>query len=182
MVARILLAILVLTAFLSNAFPFTTLASGQICNLACCAGRAPHAAGSCMDGSCHAAISTRSKAQRRRQIISQPAERFCGLSTARSPLKPSTVIVAKKSGQRSHTEAWLESAGLKKPCESDCGTCSSSGFSSRTRERTVAALSHASKPRPPSAAGRFGANYSLTPQRAGLCNRSIPRGPPLSFS
>lgn len=184
-VARILVTALLLAAFLASVLPLTTLASGPMCNLACCAGRAPHAAGSCMSGSCYAVLSTRSKTHSHRRII-QPAERLCGLSVTKSLIKRSTVIAAKEAAQRSHdrerSEASLVATSLGKPCESDCGTCSVSSFSSRNRERSVAALAHADKPRPPSSVGRFGANSSPRPQRAGLYNRSIPRGPPSSFS
>ena len=179
-VAKILLAALVLVAFLASAFPLATLASGQMCNLACCAGRAPHAAGSCMDGSCHAALANRSRARRYRRTVVQSSEQLCGLARPKSLNKWSTAIAAKQASQRSETS--LAPTNLSKPCESDCGTCSVSSFSSRNRQRMFAALAFTSKPRPPSAAGRFDANSLVTSRRAALCNRSIPRGPPFSFS
>src|SRR5690349_10464722 len=52
-VVRTVLAVSLLLAFLASSFPLTTIASGPMCTLACCAGRPPHAAGSCMNGSCH---------------------------------------------------------------------------------------------------------------------------------
>ena len=53
-VSRLLVGATLLLSLLASSFPLGTLASGPMCTLACCAGRAPHAAGSCMNGSCHA--------------------------------------------------------------------------------------------------------------------------------
>jgi hypothetical protein len=184
--ARVFLAALLLVGFFSGILPLASLAGGPTCHLDCCAGRAPHAAGSCMNGTCHAVLSTRSQRHTHLQVITPPAEHLCGLPTTRSLINRLTVIAVKEGAQRTHdrarSETSLVATSLGKPCESDCGTCSVSSFSSRHRERTNAALAYANKPRPPSASDRPGANPSPAPQRAGLCNRSIPRGPPSSFS
>ena len=182
-VARILVTALLLAAFLASVLPLTTLASGPMCNLACCAGRAPHAAGSCMKGSCYAVLSTRSKTHKHHRII-QPTERLCGLSVTKSLIKRSTVIAAKEAAQRTddRSEASLVATSLGKPCKSDCGTCSVSSFSSRNRERSVAALAHADKPRPLSAGRHEHSASNQAMALDALCRRSRPRGPPISSS
>ena len=56
--ARTILAVtLLLTLLTGNIVWSAASAGGPMCTLACCAGRAPHAAGSCMNGSCQAGVS-----------------------------------------------------------------------------------------------------------------------------
>ncbi|PYS23280.1 MAG: hypothetical protein DMF72_09985 [Acidobacteria bacterium] len=57
-----------------------SVSAGNICTLACCAGRATHAAGSCMNGTCHTFLTGRSKTP----TIHVPlpvheSEKLCGL-------------------------------------------------------------------------------------------------------
>src|SRR5437660_6780439 len=74
--ARLILAVLLLAGLASTAAPLITNASGTLCKLSCCAGRAPHAAGSCMNGACHTFLR---KSQSGRLHVRPQVEHYCGL-------------------------------------------------------------------------------------------------------
>src|SRR2546430_2055706 len=130
------LATLLIAALLALNFPIEVLAAGaRACTLACCAGWPAHAAGSCMTGSCHAAIGN-SKA--RKKFATQSSETFCGLSLR-------TSVVAKRLAVRrlppngvfgnSSRQSELTATLFERPCASDCGAYTP-GFGTRKRPRT----------------------------------------------
>lgn len=83
-IARALLGAMLFFSVLASSFPLATLASGPMCTLACCAGRAPHAAGSCMNGSCHAFLTGHTKKIHiHHEAPTEQAEQLCGLSRLR---------------------------------------------------------------------------------------------------
>src|SRR6266404_9288329 len=183
---------MLLLAFLVSSFPLATIASGRMCALACCAGRAPHAAGSCMNGSCHAFRMGRLKTTLlHHQLPVQQYERLCGMprGTARARatlLRESVTLSYPVSSEQSPSSrgpeaARLSATGLGRPCQLDCGAgtfCSSS----QGRPRDASAISFADKPRPPSLARLDHSSLNLAKALDTLCRRSRPRGPPISFS
>src|SRR5947207_8718754 len=76
--ARAILAVMLLLSLLSGCFAFALASSAPLCRLACCAGRPPHAADSCLGGSCHAVIAGAKTKTRR--ALQQQSDRLCGLS------------------------------------------------------------------------------------------------------
>lgn len=186
-IARVILGASLLLSILSVNIPTAVVASGPMCTLACCAGRAPHAAGSCMNGSCHAFLNGRVKTSHiHRELPVQQSEQLCGLprtiarTTARLLSSSSTLTVGdhfKQSGEA----ASLSTGMLGKPCQQDCGagTLSSSG---QSRPRDTGAISYADKPRPPSTARHDHSSFSRAQALDTLCRRSRPRGPPISSS
>ena len=198
-VARAILAATLLLALLSSSFPSSVFASGQMCELACCAGRPPHAAGSCMNGSCHTGFLGGSKTIHfHLRIANQESDPLCGRIrvTAAGTLKfrqvqgtgagsfdnSSDASADSNRSRRSQTEKRMVSVTiLTKPCQPDCGTCAS-GFMNSNRQRHAAARAHSDRPRPPSGAGLDYVDYLLTRKLNGLCRRGTPRGPPLSLS
>src|SRR6266849_4998525 len=54
--ARAILGAILMLGLLSGSLPFASVSSAPVCKLACCVGRPPHAAGSCMSGSCHTGL------------------------------------------------------------------------------------------------------------------------------
>src|SRR5258706_15260144 len=56
--ARALMAFVLLTAFLSGVVPLAAVTAGSLCALECCAGKAPHAGGSCMKGGLQVTLPT----------------------------------------------------------------------------------------------------------------------------
>jgi hypothetical protein len=191
-VARTILAALLLLTLLSASLPLTTLASGPTCTLACCAGRAPHAAGSCMNGSCHAVLTGRAKKSKiHLQLPVHESEQLCGLprSTTRNSavsLRGSGAPTLSASSQRSRGSGAKDAASvststLGRPCQPDCGAGAFSS-STQSRPRDSCATSHADKPRPPSTSRLEHSSFSRAKVLDALCRRSRPRGPPISSS
>jgi hypothetical protein len=195
-VARALLGATLLFSVLASSFPLATLANGPMCTLACCKGRAPHAAGSCMNGSCHAFLTGHTrKIHIHHEVTIVQTDELCGLSRLRVDASPipliETVTIDFGSGaygDDSHgasksplDQASVSTHALAKPCQRDCGSCAS-GFAGSNRQRNAAALAYADRPRPPSGVGLVNADYVPTQPLSALCRRGAPRGPPLSFS
>ena len=185
-VARVFLATVFLIGFVASSFPLETIASGPTCTLACCAGRAPHAAASCMNGSCHAFLKSRSK--RSHQHNGAYSETFCGL-TRFSQLNRSLFSVrvqssAKGEGsakERDSNSLLLSGGMISSPCDPNCGGVISSA-SSQTRPRQFIALAYANKPRPPSPSRQCRFAPSRFKTLSGFGKQVSPRGPPVQSS
>jgi hypothetical protein len=190
--ARAILATGLLLGLLLGSVPFAVVTSAASCKLACCAGRAPHAAGSCMNGSCH--VSLNGGTQQRHihsEAAIEPGEHLCGLSriklhAARLPVTESVTIDAASSlldkGPPGSTtdQTSISTTVLTKPCQADCGSCGSS-FTNLNRQRNSGALAYADRPRPPSGVRLSKVDFKPTRKLSALCRRGAPRGPP-SFS
>jgi hypothetical protein len=190
-VARVILGATILLSILWANIPTAVLASGPICHLACCAGRAPHAVGSCMNGSCHAFLTGRPKTSKTHvQFPVHESEQLCGLRrrTSQNPLvslRGSTALTLLASsdlsrGSRAPDAASMSMSTLGKPCQLDCGTGTFS--SSQSRPRDSGAISYADKPRPPPTARHEHSSFSRAKALDALCRRSRPRGPPIFSS
>ena len=197
-VARAILAATLLLALLSSSFPSSVFASGQMCELACCAGRPPHAAGSCMNGSCHTGLLGGSKTiHLHLRIANQESDPLCGRIrvTAAGTLKfrqvqgtgagsfdnSSDDSADSNGSRRSQTEKRMLSVTvLTKPCQPDCGAGTFS-YSSQRRSRDSAATSSLHKPRGPSSLQVTYTADDLAKALDALCERSRPRGPPTFF-
>src|SRR5262245_3576248 len=79
---RLILVSTLLLGAITNSLPLVTMAGGPSCALACCAGRTPHAEGSCMNGSCHAFRPLELKSHLDRRFASAQVEPMCGLKQA----------------------------------------------------------------------------------------------------
>jgi hypothetical protein len=195
-VARTVLAATLLFGILTSSFPVATIASGPTCNLACCAGRAPHAAGSCMTGSCPAFHNAHiKKIHQHHAVVGKQTERLCGLS--RMMMKATRTLVSEartvdfgltrqtessqdNSRNASHQRR-VSTTALGKPCHPDCGSCAS-GFSSSNRQRQTAALGNANLPRPPTVRELHTPYYVSARTLNPLSRQGAPRGPPSLFS
>jgi hypothetical protein len=185
---RFALGLIVLGSVLWINLPISTATIGSLCTLACCSGRAPHAAGSCMNGSCHAVLN-RARSHAHKPII-HVQEQLCGLPQLGSNTRLARAPKA-KTATRSYTQpadsnhlpdgTAIGSSSIGKPCQPDCGSCTSA-FANSNRLRNKAALSYGSKPRPPSGRKFNGSDANLTRQLAVLCRERAPRGPPVSLS
>jgi hypothetical protein len=185
-VARIVLAATLLFGVLASTFPLATIASGPRCELTCCAARAPHAAGSCMHGSCRAILNSEAKAVPAHLVtVSQEAEPLCGLHPLTTRAFPSFRFYSSTASypdpERGRQNAKVSSSSVEKPCEPNCGSCVT-GYTSPHRKRDSAALADANQPRLPSLAGLLNPEIDLIRQLNALSRKSAPRGPPLSFS
>jgi len=176
-----MLAVMLLFAFLCSIAPLASVSAGSRCRLECCAGRAPHAAGSCMDGACEAPLRTRSKTARNHHAKRNHTEQFCGLSHA--------VLVKNLTRRRANygppqigsDQTGAAAAAFVRPCQPNCGPCAS-GFTNPNRQKNSAAIADAVRPLRPTAIHFSNSGYHLTQILKALCRQCGPRGPPLSFS
>jgi hypothetical protein len=172
--ARVVLAFGLLTAFLSGIVPLASVSAGSICQLECCAGRAPHASGSCMNGSCQANLKVRPHNHSPKQ---DQVEKLCGL-----PQRTWT-----KNFGRSRVDA--SSTGLsdrvaiafEKPCQTDCGGCAS-GFTNSTRQRNSAVIAGGNRLPPPADIRLSDFRYRCSSLLKAQSRHGAPRGPPISLS
>jgi len=190
--ARVILGAMLLLAILAAHIPSSAVAIGSMCTLACCAGRAPHAAGSCMNGSCHAFLKGRAQTSKiHLQLPVYESEHLCGLprsSTRNSvmSLRGSRALTLAASSERTRGSHAPDAASvymstIGKPCEPECGTGTFSS-SSQSRQRDSSAISYADKPRPPTATRLAYSPFNVAKTLDALCRRSRPRGPPLTSS
>jgi hypothetical protein len=183
---KIVLGSALLVSILAVNIPAGLVANLPMCELACCAGRAPHADGSCMNGSCHAFLTghtNKSQGQRVTGIDSE--EQLCGLA----PLKLQrsrlleTVTADFSDAAAAHSQGTAKAVSriaLTKPCQPDCGACPS-GFMNSSR-RNTAVLRYADCLRPHIEIGPANDSYRLAQTLNALCRRGTTRGPPLHSS
>lgn len=169
-IARTALALLVLAAFVLPIAPIASVSAGNLCTLACCAGRAPHAAGSCMDGTCHVAIRNRKKAVHKEHP--QRSEELCGIKSIVGKHHSTSPPLASNG---SSDLPGAEAATLSKPCLPECASCS--GFAPSNSLRKSAVLARVDRPTPPSLwQTRTDADVVVLSETLGC--RHSPRGPP----
>ena len=209
MAARAILAATMLLTLVAGSIPWPAAASGPLCTLACCAGRAPHAAGSCMHRSCQAGVSTHnppndSSHQAHHHHEEQPAEEsdqssvFPGAtaSVGGSEMGDVPTIEATPYEAPANDDARADTTEvaanrsngpgmaatvLSKPCQTDCGACAS-GFVAPKRSRSAASLGGHNHAQPPSSVKLAADRPPLTHTRSALGRQSIPRGPPIPSS
>ena len=185
-VARVILGSMLLLAILTAYIPSAAVDNSPMCKLSCCAGMAPHAAGSCMDGSCHAFLTNHTDKLRNQTKSHGKSEQLCGLellkkNVSQLPFTPIPVVDQSREASRSRSHLLrVSTSALTKPCQSDCGSWASSV--ARSSEDRSAVLAYADQPRPPSGIGFGNVDYGRARKLSALCRRGTPRGPPLCFS
>ena len=173
--ARITSAFAILACIAVTSLPLPAFADNQRCQLACCRGHASHVAGSCMSGACEAVL----RRPIRKALSFQRGETLCGFSRITRRLSAVTSVrpghdLARQT--RSEEPTRLAPAAITNTCNSDCGGCLSTTFSTN-RSRNVLATSHA---RMTAVANQFGhLVIDLVRQQGAVCRLSPPRGPPL---
>jgi len=179
-IARSVIAAVLSLAFLGGSFQLAQSANGSLCTLSCCAGRAPHAAGSCMNGSCHAVIPSRSKASHRVGRIASRPEHLCGVPRGIETKGSARVRPAQTISRTNTDQTSLSEVSPARPCQPECGGCSSS-FNSN-QQRSAATISLPGRPRPPRDVRLADLAYLKSRILDALCRQCAPRGPPPSFS
>ena len=177
---RVIPGVVVLLAVLWGSVPSSTLATGPMCTLACCAGRAPHAAGSCMNGSCHAYFAARRKRNLHHDLV-QSTEQICGLPRPIMKLSRSGKSPRSSETSSSPDRPSIVSSTLNKPCASDCGAGTFS-ITTQRRPRETAALSSVKKSARQSSASLFAAASDNQRAHDRKYRRSNPRAPPTLVS
>jgi hypothetical protein len=122
--ARMMIAALLAGAFMCAALPLASVSAGNVCRLECCAARAPHAAGSCMNGTCHASLNLHRHEPHRLSVV--PADEFCGLRILAKRLR----YIAKSIDTPAAHESVV---ALARPCNADCGSCAVSSISAKDK-------------------------------------------------
>jgi hypothetical protein len=172
--SRIILAAILLTAFCASVVPLITVTAGSMCQLECCAGRAPHASGSCMNGTCQARLSGRHS----HHATPDSDDKLCAVE--RKIERKSFVRTGIKPAGRLSSDR-ITSSAFEKPCQPDCGGCASSSTSTN-RQRNSAAIAGPDRPRPPTANGLANTRYHPTQTLGTQRGPGAPRGPPASLS
>jgi hypothetical protein len=188
--ARGLLSLTLLLTLVAGNIVLPAAASGPLCTLACCAGRAPHAAGSCMQGSCASGAEDSHKShhhsdepQANDSAADVPPE-FAGLTAGAhgSDLNNVPTIEAEPSSQLENpTSPHLSAAAASKPCAADCGACAP-GFQAPKRSRAVALTARSQHAPRPTPAKLNGSNQFSTHTSPGFSEPCQPRGPPSPIS
>jgi hypothetical protein len=143
------------------------LTAGQLCTLACCAALPPHAAGSCMHGSCHAKLAHQTHRPTQ-------TENFCG---AHRLLHATGLAPHDATPQPNNFVTNV----IGHSCPPDC--CAGTGCAtSQHRPRETALITHAARPRPPTRLRLHAVTHSLTYTRNARGRQSAPRAPPLDLA
>jgi hypothetical protein len=200
--ARAMLAVTLLLMLVAGSIVWPAAASGALCAMACCAGQAPHAAGSCMHGSCEAGVTANKSGngdakhshhhhQEQQQIKtadSDAPQAFAGAmaSAMGSDMAQVPTIDATRApaDQNAQLETKSQSAGdsiaaiaMSAPCQPGCGACTA-GFSASKRSRdTVASIGSNKAQRPSSIKIATSSDSSIHP-RSNFYRQVAPRGPP----
>lgn len=211
MAARALLAMTLLLTLVAGSVVWPAAAGGPLCTLACCAGRAPHAAGSCMDGSCDSGVATPKPANNSApQLHHHHEQQLAEATNSNAPTPAFAGAMASAGGSdmdqvptieaasyeasadngaradtsntiRNRTSRAISTKVFSKPCQPDCGVCAS-GFAAPKRSRNAAGLASPLNVPPPSSVQLTVGRKPLMRKRSALGRRSVPRGPPLFFS
>jgi hypothetical protein len=205
--ARVFIAVTLLLTLIAGGISLPAAASGPLCTLACCTGRAPHAVGSCMNGSCDVGASrhdTASSHQAHHHHEQQAAEQseqssvFPGAVASAGGAEMGEVPTIEALPYDSATDASdradsteptsnrssslaMSAIVITKPCHPDCGACAS-GFGATKRSRNSVMLRDCNRPLRPPVVKLPGDRQPLTRTRSALGRQTVPRGPPFFFS
>jgi hypothetical protein len=178
--AELALAVMLVVAFFSSIAPLALVSAGSMCALECCAGRTPHAAGSCMNGSCHAVLVKSHKTTKGHQVKLNQGEQLCGVNRTVATKNVARMRVNRAPRPAKSEPTTALAAAFVKPCQPECGGCGS-GFASSNQQRNVATLAHPVRPRPPPDS-LFDFGSHRTQLLNALCRQGAPRGPPFVLS
>ncbi len=168
--AKVLVAVILLLGMLATVVPVQSVSASTACRLACCAKRAPHAAGSCADGACHTSLKHNRRQSRLRATQDHGAE-LCGLS-GKADKKTKSRLEAEPPPARDQSPQVEKAFGS--PCPTECGGTLAN---SRTQRNAVAILSlPAASPIARSRAGFTSADQQPFQTAHRNC---VPRGPPV---
>ena len=198
-VRRSFVAAMLVVSLLSALMPFAAASSVHWCAMACCAGKAPHEAGSCSSGLMKSAL----------KVIQEP-DVLCGLhlrgaasylSATRQPALEVIEVVneAESNGSCGHAgphdqATSSESTSTKfpgsssvtvpamtSPCAAECAATCSGGYVRQPRPRQQAAVVWADQARPPFSLHLLRRSTSETAALRGHYQQPRPRGPPTSI-
>ena len=180
---RAILASIILCAVVAVVLPLSPVSATSACQLDCCAGRAPHALGSCMTGACHARIKIKRHAHVR-FASSSSNEELCGLSARPAAvarrLSASNISAAQRTTNSKSTQSELSVTSTGRQCPEDCGGLASVFSTGKQSRKLFLRGEHDQRPQSATELGYL--LVQSVKSRPGLSRRSIPRGPPLSLA
>jgi hypothetical protein len=191
--ARLCLAFLLLVSVISGAVPLGSASGQHLCAMACCAGKPPHEAGSCMMNACEATAFHQAKAPTRDDPICDPrasASGHAGMETAvrvevdtdthgLSSVDEFDFTTGKQSATGTRGATSIAAAALSKPCPPECGGATCRTTSKNTRYDSPAP-GFGERPRPLSLASLRHSTLSGRVKLQPLCKQLQPRAPPQS--
>lgn len=173
-VARVVTTVTLLLTLVGGNLILTATASGDLCTLACCAGRAPHAAGSCMQGSC-APGHAHHESETNEDSTDTPRAFAGAIAGAHgADINDVPTVEAVNSGKNSESSN-VSAAALSKPCLPDCGACPSAFDSKRPDSSTRAGMCQGQKPQ---LLGIVGKSQLAVLPHFEFADDCTPRGPP----
>jgi hypothetical protein len=184
LVVRVFLAAIMMSSLLSSAVPLISAASQHLCTMACCVGKAPHAAKSCT-----AHFTRRLKIQ---TVVGcgslEVVARHQGvLRSAHANAEPKhchdrgayfSATPARSIEQSSESGPAVTT--VRAPCDPECG-CRAANSAGQYRKDNLAASAYAGRPRRPREVPGITRYVSVRVQSV-ICAQSRPRAPPPSFS
>lgn len=196
--ARAMLAVMLLLMLVAGSIVWPASAKGSLCAMACCVGKAPHAAGSCMHGSCETGITANKSSaaehshhhQEQQQIRAADSgvpQAFAGAlasamgsDMAQVPTIDASEVPADHTAQvetNSQSGHSISAIVLSAPCQPGCGACTS-GFSASKRSRDTAAAVGSNKAQRPSSIKLAIGTYAPIHPCSNFYRQVAPRGPP----
>jgi hypothetical protein len=186
--ARTILATMLALVLLSGIAPLSSLSRSHQCHMACCAGKPPHA-----EGSCSVAFITETEEELADEQVeeqaahSQYAHGHAASATseeiASSDHDAATMhhsAQPSSSGKKSSRTLNVASQAMTQPCSPECAAAISAS-TQLPRPRDAATMSVAGNPRPPTLS-IFKKEFSAVPSPSAERRRQIhPRAPPLSL-
>jgi hypothetical protein len=190
-VARIVIAAGMVYALLAGVIPLGALSAPPACQMACCAGAVPHAAGSCAGGVCHVDFAHGRTGAVPHARARASEEKLCGADGAR-PARIARAVGSPATGQgnssrlaahhrSAHDAARMSARALSRPCQPGCGAGACASVN-QSRPRDAAALSTASGHCLPARRRDVETTGGAAAALSALCRRSRPRAPPCFFS
>lgn len=207
LLSRLVVAVALMLALLSSLVTFGAASAGNVCTMECCAGLAPHAA-----GSCHMDMAMKGNTPGRDTQKPEP-DKLCGLPQADNDATKGIVagVMGMRAGPDSSTDfdgvtidasehcntnpqlesgthshrdssqpASIAAQSFSRPCPPEC---SAGPLSSSIRpSRHAAALAYNARPRPPTPVRKYRHLESNFLTASAHCKQVGPRGPPLSIS
>jgi hypothetical protein len=182
--ARTILATMLALALLSGIAPLNSLSRSHQCRMACCAGKSPHA-----EGSCSVALATETEEESTDEQVEAHAahshdahQHASGANSekiASSDHDASKHLTAQhsSSGKKSSRTLKVASQAMTRPCSTECAAAVSAS-TQLPRPRDAAAMSAAGNPRPPTLS-IFKKEFSIALSPSAERRRQIhPRAPP----
>jgi hypothetical protein len=176
---RILVAAVLCFALLAGGILWPEAAAGHLCAMACCVGKAPHVAGSCMHESCEVDLEVQSAG---------PEEPLCGVqgpvrkiyaprreSLAQGESFPSSPNLEAKK----HEEPAISTGILNRPCPPDCKAGGLS-YSSLKRNQHSASNGGSRRATLPFLSGYRDFSRRNVRELHQYFRPALPRGPPAS--